>query len=112
MRMEKLTIKAQEALATARDLADQRNHQEVTPEHVRRALLDQEQGVASALLRKLGVDPDVVRRKVDGAFDQLPTVRGATAEVYVGRRLKDLLDEATSQSQKFKDDYVSSEHLL
>jgi ATP-dependent Clp protease ATP-binding subunit ClpB len=112
MRMEKLTIKAQEALATARDLADQRNHQEVTPEHVLRALLDQEQGVASALLRKLGVDPDVVRRKVDGALDQLPTVRGATAEVYVGRRLKDLLDEATSQSQKFKDDYVSSEHLL
>ncbi len=112
MRMEKLTIKAQEALAAARDIADQRAHQEVTPEHVLRALLDQEQGVASALLRKLGVDPEAVRRQLDAALDQLPQVRGATADVYVGRRLKDLLDEATRQSEKFKDDYVSSEHLL
>src|SRR3954451_21589308 len=112
MRMEKLTIKAQEALAAARDLADQRTHQEVTPEHVLRALLDQEQGVASALLRKLGVDPEGVRRQHDSAVDQLPQVRGANTEVFVGRRLKDLLDEATKQSEKFKDDYVSSEHLL
>jgi ATP-dependent Clp protease ATP-binding subunit ClpB len=112
MRMEKLTIKAQEALAAARDHADQRNHQEVTPEHVLRALLDQEQGVAGALLRKLGVDPEAVRHKVESALEQLPQVRGATAEVYVGRRFKDLLEEATRQSQKFKDDYVSSEHLL
>src|SRR5436190_3946512 len=112
MRLEKLTIKAQEALAAARDLADQRNHQEVTPEHVLQALLDQDQGVAGALLRKLGVEPEAVARKVDSLLEQMPQVRGATAEVYVGRRLKDLLDEATRQSQKFKDEYVSSEHLL
>jgi ATP-dependent Clp protease ATP-binding subunit ClpB len=112
MRLEKLTIKAQEALAAARDLADQRNHQEVSPEHVLRALLDQEQGVAGALLRKLGVDPEAVARRVDALLDAQPQVRGATAEVYVGRRLKDLLDEAGRQSQEFKDEYVSSEHLL
>jgi ATP-dependent Clp protease ATP-binding subunit ClpB len=112
MRLEKLTIKAQEALATARDLADQRNHQEVTPEHVLRALLSQEQGVAGALLRKLGADPDALARRVDALLDAQPQVRGATADVYVGRRLKDLLDEATRQSQEFKDEYVSSEHLL
>jgi ATP-dependent Clp protease ATP-binding subunit ClpB len=112
MRLEKLTIKAQEALATARDLADQRNHQEVTPEHLLSALLSQEQGVTGALLRKLGVDPESVARKVDAVLEQQPQVRGATADVYVGRRLKDMLDEATKQSQKFKDEYVSSEHLL
>ena len=112
MRLEKLTIKAQEALAAARDLADQRNHQEVTPEHVLFALLEQEQGVAGALLRKLGVDPETVSRKVEAALEQQPQVRGATADVYVGRRLKDMMDEATKQSQKFKDEYVSSEHLL
>jgi ATP-dependent Clp protease ATP-binding subunit ClpB len=112
MRMDKLTIKAQEALAAARDLADQRNHQEVTPEHVLQALLEQDQGVTSALLRKLGVDPDAVKRSVDSALEQLPQVRGATADVYVGRRIKDLLEEATRQAEKFKDDYVSSEHLL
>jgi ATP-dependent Clp protease ATP-binding subunit ClpB len=112
MRVEKLTIKAQEALAAARDLADQRNHQEVSPEHLLFALLEQEQGVASALLRKLGADPEAVSRKVQATLEQQPQVRGATAEVYVGRRLKDMLDEATKQSQKFKDEYVSSEHLL
>jgi ATP-dependent Clp protease ATP-binding subunit ClpB len=112
MRMEKLTIKAQEALAAARDLADQRNHQEVLPEHVLRALIEQDQGVTGALLRKLGVEPEAVTRQLDTTLDQVPQVRGATAEVFVGRRLKDLLDEATKQSQKFKDDYVSSEHLL
>jgi ATP-dependent Clp protease ATP-binding subunit ClpB len=112
MRLDKLTIKAQEAVAAARDLADQRNHQEVTPEHVLHALLEQEQGVASALLRKLGVDPETVLHKVDAALEQMPQVRGATADVYVGRRLKDMMDEAAKQSQKFKDEYVSSEHLL
>jgi ATP-dependent Clp protease ATP-binding subunit ClpB len=112
MRIEKLTIKAQEALAAARDLADQRNHQEVTPEHLLFALLEQDQGVAGALLRKLGADPEAVSRKVEAVLEEQPQVRGATAEVYVGRRLKDMLDEATRQSQKFKDEYVSSEHLL
>jgi ATP-dependent Clp protease ATP-binding subunit ClpB len=112
MAMEKFTIKAQEALAAARDAASERNHQEVTPEHVLFALLGQDDGVASALLRKLGVDPDAVGHKVERALSELTQVRGATAEVYVGRRLKEFLEEATRQSQEFKDDYVSSEHLL
>ncbi len=112
MRLEKFTVKAQEALAAARDLASTRNHQEVTPEHVLSALLAQEQGVVSPLLRKVGVDPDALARKVDDALEQQTQVRGATAEVYVGRRLKEFLEEATKASQEFKDDYVSSEHLL
>src|SRR5262245_39316431 len=112
MRLEKLTIKAQEALGAARDLADQRNHQEVTHEHLHLALLHQEERVAGALLRKLGVEPEAGSRKVEAALEQQPQVRGATADVYVARRLKDLLDEATKQSEKFKDEYISSEHLL
>jgi ATP-dependent Clp protease ATP-binding subunit ClpB len=112
MRLEKFTIKAQEALAAARDLASGRNHQEVTPEHVLVALLEQKEGVAAALLRKLGVDPEALTHKVEDALDELPQVRGATAEVYVGRRLKEHLEEAARQAEEFKDDYVSSEHLL
>ena len=112
MRLDKLTIKAQEALAAARDLADQRAHQEVTPEHLLHSLLTQEDGVVVALLRKLGVDPEAITRKVDEALEKQPQVRGSTAEGFVGRRLKDLLDEATRQSEEFKDEYVSSEHLF
>ncbi|HJX64213.1 MAG TPA: ATP-dependent chaperone ClpB [Polyangia bacterium] len=112
MRLDKFTIKAQEALATAHTAAEQHAHQEVTPEHVLRALLTQNEGVALAVLRKVGADPEVLVRKVDEALAAQTQVRGATAEAYVGRRMKDLLDEAARQSDEFKDEYVSSEHLL
>jgi ATP-dependent Clp protease ATP-binding subunit ClpB len=112
MRLDKFTIKAQEALAAAHAAAEQRAHQEVTPEHLLRALLTQEEGVALAVLRKVGADPDGLLRKVDEVLAAEPQVRGATAEAYVGRRLKDLLDEAARQADEFKDEYVSSEHLL
>jgi ATP-dependent Clp protease ATP-binding subunit ClpB len=112
MRLDKMTIKAQEALRAAHELAETRNHQEVSPEHVLLALLDQEQGIAGALLRKLGAEPELVRERVDRALDNLPRVQGAAAELYVGRRLKDLLADAQKRSQEFKDEYLSSEHLL
>ena len=112
MRLDKFTIKAQEALAAAHATAEQHAHQEVTPEHVLRALLTQEEGVALAVLRKVGADPDGLLRKVDEALAAQPQVRGNTAEAYVGRRMKDLLDEAARQSDELKDEYVSSEHLL
>src|SRR5450759_1160606 len=112
MRLDKFTIKAQEALAAARNLADQRAHQEVTPEHLLRALLAQEDGVVQAVLRKLGADAEAIGRKTDEALDKQPQVRGSTAENFTGRRLKELLDEAAHQSEEFKDEYVASEHLL
>jgi ATP-dependent Clp protease ATP-binding subunit ClpB len=112
MRLDRLTIKAQEALAGARDLADQRAHQEVTPEHLLRSLLAQDDGVAVAVLRKLGADAEAIARKTEEALAKQPQVRGSAAEGFMGRRLKDLLDEATRQSEEFKDEYVSSEHLL
>jgi len=112
MRLDKLTIKAQEALAAARDLADQRAHQEVTPEHLLRALVGQEEGVALAVLRKIGADPEAIGHKADEAVAKQPQVHGSSAETFMGRRLKDLMDEAARQSEEFKDEYVSSEHLL
>jgi ATP-dependent Clp protease ATP-binding subunit ClpB len=112
MRLDKFTIKAQEALAAAQAEAEKHAHQEVTPEHVLRALLTQDEGVALAVLRKVGADPEGLLRKVDEALAAQPQVHGATAEAYVGRRMKDLLDEAARQSDEFKDEYVSSEHLL
>ncbi|HVZ73794.1 MAG TPA: ATP-dependent chaperone ClpB [Polyangia bacterium] len=112
MRLEKLTTKAQEALQQAQALAERRGHQELTPEHVLAALLVQEQGVVPALLRKLGADPAAIAGRVESALDAQPQVRGASADAYVGRRLKTLLEDAGTQSKEFKDEYVSSEHLL
>jgi ATP-dependent Clp protease ATP-binding subunit ClpB len=112
MRLDKMTVKAQEALRAGHDLAEQRNHQEFTPEHLLSALLQQDQGITSALLKKMGVQVDAVQRAVDAALDEQPQVKGAAAEIYVGRRLKDLLQDADKRSKDFKDEYTSSEHLL
>src|SRR6476469_2249461 len=112
MRLDKLTIKAQEALQAAHDLAGSRAHQELTPEHVLAALLDQNDGITGAILRKLGVDPASVRQAVGQALDAQPQVSGNAGDSYLGKRLKDLLEQATKQSKEFKDEYVSSEHLL
>jgi ATP-dependent Clp protease ATP-binding subunit ClpB len=112
MRLDKMTVKSQEALQSAQQLAEKRNHQELTPEHVLSALLTQEQGISSALLKKMGVEPETVLRQVERALDEQPQVQGASAETYMGRRLKDLLQDAEKRSKEFKDEYVSSEHLL
>ncbi|HEY7371610.1 MAG TPA: ATP-dependent chaperone ClpB, partial [Polyangia bacterium] len=112
MRLDKLTIKAQEALQAAHELAASRAHQELTPEHVLAALLDQSDGITGAILRKLGVDPAAVRQEVAQALDAQPQVSGNAGDIYLGKRLKDLLEQATKQSKEFKDEYVSSEHLL
>src|SRR6476620_4208790 len=112
VRLDKLTIKAQEAVQAAHDLAQSRGHQELTPEHVLAALLDQKDGITGAILRKLGVDPAAVRQNVAQALDAQVQVRGSDAEIYLGRRFKDLIEEAGRQSKEFKDEYVSSEHLL
>jgi ATP-dependent Clp protease ATP-binding subunit ClpB len=112
MRLDKLTTKAQEALQQAHALAERRGHQELTPEHLLSALLTQEQGVVPALLRKLGVDTADIQTRVDATLDAQPQVRGAAADLYVGRRMKTLLEDAGTQSKEFKDEYVSSEHFL
>jgi ATP-dependent Clp protease ATP-binding subunit ClpB len=112
MRLDKFTIKAQEAIQAAHDVAEKRNHQEMTPEHLLLALLTQEQGVSGAILRKLGIDPEALAGRVERGLDELPQVRGSRTDVYVGNRLKDVLEDATRQSKEFKDEYVSSEHIL
>ena len=112
MRLDKLTIKAREAIQAAHELAGSRGHQELTPEHLLLALLDQQDGVTGALLRKMGVDPAQVRQAAQTALDAQPQVRGSTADIYAGRRLEALFEDAGKQSKEFKDEYISSEHLL
>jgi len=112
MRLDKLTIKAQEALKSAQELAESRAHQELTPEHALAALLGQEQGVAQSLLNKIGTSPDSISEGLQKALDDLPQVHGSSSDLYPGRRFKDFLEEAGKQSEAFKDDYISSEHLL
>jgi ATP-dependent Clp protease ATP-binding subunit ClpB len=112
MRTDKLTIKAQEALADARDLAAGKGHPEVTAEHVLATLLDQEGGVVSRLVQRAGADPRAVRQEVEGALEGLPVVKGAGVDVGVGRSLKALYEAAAKEAGNFKDEFISSEHFL
>jgi ATP-dependent Clp protease ATP-binding subunit ClpB len=111
MRLDKLTVKAQEAVQAAQSLADQDNHQAIEPEHLLLALLQQQEGVVGPLLAKLGVRPEAVQRQVQGELDKLPKVRGAGRQ-YVSPRLEAVLTHAWEEAQRLKDEYCSTEHLL
>jgi ATP-dependent Clp protease ATP-binding subunit ClpB len=110
MRLDKLTIKAQEALQAAQSLADQHEHQSVEPEHLLAALLQQREGVVAPVLAKLGAHPEAVQRQVESELARLPKVRGGGQ--YLGDRLRAALERAQREAERLKDEYVSTEHLL
>src|SRR5213592_594248 len=112
MKLDKLTVKAQEAIAAARDAAVSRNHAEVTPEHLLAALLEQEAGVVPRILSKLGADPRVVRADIDQALAKLPRAHGAALDIDANRAFKDAWAAAVREAHAMKDDFTSTEHFL
>ena len=112
MKLDKLTVKAQEAIAAARDVAVQRHHAEVTPEHLLVALLEQEGGVVPRILAKLGADPRVVGKDLDTALGKLPKAHGAALDVDANRAFKDTWADAVREAHAMKDEYTSTEHFL
>src|SRR5205807_3587439 len=115
MDINRLTEKAPEALRAAQSEATRLGHQQLDVEHVLLALLEQEGGLATSILDKSGVDPDLVQRRVGAELDRLPRVSsggGGGAEVYVSGRLNRLLVQAEDEAKQLKDEYVSVEHLL
>jgi ATP-dependent Clp protease ATP-binding subunit ClpB len=111
MRLDKLTIKAQEAIQAAQSRADQHQHQAVEPEHLLAALLQQPEGVVAPILAKLGARPEAVQRQVEADLARLPRVRGGGGQ-YLGERLRATLERAQGEAERLKDEYVSTEHLL
>ncbi len=111
MRLDKLTVKAQEALQSAQTLADQRGHQAIEPEHLLAALLGQPEGVVRPILAKLGAKPAAIQAALDAELDRTPTVSGA-GQQYLGERLRQMLDRAQREAERLKDEYVSTEHML
>jgi ATP-dependent Clp protease ATP-binding subunit ClpB len=112
MRTDKLTIKAQEAIADARELAAGRGHPEIGSEHLLHALLQQEEGVVPRLAGKVGADPRRLLAALERELESQPVVRGAGLEVGIGRRFRELYEAATREAGKFKDEFVSTEHFF
>ena len=112
MRIDRLTLKAQDAVAKARDIAAEHQHAEVQPEHLLAALLVQEDGLVPRLLARIGADPAAVSREIEERFAGLPKVQGTSLDIGVSRALKSLWEDAAREADKFKDDYISTEHFL
>jgi ATP-dependent Clp protease ATP-binding subunit ClpB len=112
MNFNKLTVKAQEAVAEAQNLARGAGNPELTPEHLLLALLRQEGGIVTPILNKLGLSPATVEAEVAGEVAKYSKVGGASAEPMIGGTLRKVFDAAFQSADDFKDEYVSTEHFL
>jgi len=111
MNVNKYTEKGQEAVFAAQKLAEERNHTQLEPEHLLYALVDQEGGVVPQIMGKLGVDNTRVKQQLESEMEKLAKAYGPT-QVYLSPRLKQVFDAAEKEAANFKDEYISTEHLL
>ena len=109
----KLTRKTQEAIGASQGLARERNHSQVTPEHLLAALVGQPEGVVLPVLERVGVAPKAVKDAVDAALAKQPQVYGSTAQApQVAQDAYRLLEAADAERADLGDDYLSTEHVL
>src|SRR5579872_4673814 len=115
MDFNRFTEKLQEGFRSAQSIASARGQQQIDVEHLLLALVDQEGGLAQSLFAKAEVDRALVHQKLVEELDKLPRVSGSAPgidQLYVTKRLQDLLDRAEKEAQHLKDDYISVEHVL
>ncbi len=111
IRFEKFTVKSQEALQAAQAHASELHHSELQPEHLLLALVEQKDGVVLPMIERLSVDVSRVEKDIRSALDKLPRLE-TTAEVRLSRELSRVLEAAQDEAAQFKDEYVSTEHIL
>ena len=113
MRFDKFTLKVQEALQDAQSLAGSYGHQMVEPEHLLISLIKQEEGIISAILNKLGAQPQKIEQELASYLQKQPRIEGSLAgQVYLSGRSNKVFDKALTEAAQLKDEYVSAEHVL
>ena len=110
MQLDRYTIKAQEALQSAQQMAQRSGHPELTNIHLLAALLAQDGGLVPPVLQKIGVDPTRLKMDAIALLDKLPKQRGG--ETHMSAELRRALQNAEDEAQRLKDEYVSTEHML
>src|SRR5207253_2679480 len=110
MRFDKFTVKAQEAVVGAQELAQKHDNPEILPLHLLGALLAETDGVVQPLLQKLGVRVDRVRQIVIDELTRLPKATGT--QLGMSRSVNDVFAQAQNEADRLKDEYVSTEHLM
>jgi len=113
MRLDKFTLKTQEAIQASQQIAERFGNQQIEPEHIVRAILDQKEGVIPPLLGKIGANQAQLIEAFEAAIDKFPKVSGAAmGQLYISSRTKNVLDRAFAEAEQMKDEYVSLEHIL
>lgn len=108
----KLTIKSQEAIQQAQEIASNYSNQLLEPEHIFAALLQDPEGIVVSTMQKLGANTDLVKIKTGELLEKLPKVTGAGSGQSLSREASDVLENAAREASALKDEYVSTEHLL
>ena len=111
LRFDKMTVKAQEALQQAQEIAARHENQSVEPVHLLAALVEQQDGVVPPLIARLGIRPELITQDIEREIARLPKVQGFTQQ-NLSRALNDVLERSFTEATKFKDEYVSTEHLF
>jgi ATP-dependent Clp protease ATP-binding subunit ClpB len=112
IRWDKFTVKAQEAVQRASQLASEHGNPELLPVHLLAALLEDKEGIVPPVLEKTGIGPQAVLHEIYGELDKLPKVSGEAAQPTLSNDVNKLLEQAFKEASNFKDEYVSTEHLL
>jgi ATP-dependent Clp protease ATP-binding subunit ClpB len=112
MDIHRMTEKARQGIFAAQQLAERQNHSEVTPLHLLAALLQQSPGVVPQVLQRIGVDPKPVFDQVERELGRLPRAYGGTAQLTASREFERVMRRAYDEIQRFRDEFVSTEHLL
>jgi ATP-dependent Clp protease ATP-binding subunit ClpB len=112
MQLDRFTIKAQEAIQAALQLAEERRNPQATPEHLLSVLLQQPESIVVPVLRKVGADPAAVRGELNVALDGQPTLSGPSGGSGPATELVQVLRAAEHEMRQLDDEYVSTEHLL
>ena len=112
IRWDKFTLKAQEAVQRGNELASEHGNPELLPLHLLAALLEDREGIVPPILEKIGIAPQAVLNDVYSAIEKLPKVSGATTQASLSSAASQLLERAFKDAGNFKDEYVSTEHLL
>src|SRR5437868_4284987 len=111
-RFDKLTQKAQEALQLAQSIAEQTGNQVIHPAHLLIALLQEREGIVNVVLQKIGVQPAAILSEAQQLAANLPKVTGQPPGTYISPPLQQALEKAFDEAGKFKDEFVSTEHML
>jgi len=112
IRWDKVTVKASEALQRANQLASEHGNPELMPLHILAALVEDKEGIVPPILEKIGIGPEAVLHDVYQEIDRLPKVSGGAAQANLSPAANQLVERAFKEANNFKDEYVSTEHLL